>query len=173
MDTDIVSQVSENSNGNNLSKNSGRTFSLAMPVEETKDLVAVHNLEEGNLLSTIELGGFPMPSIAILKAEHGHSKYGDISVVFGKKTIDPLRNEVYGGDAWTPTFPKVEYKIKPKAEKKLRDMYYDMADKYGYNNVKPLYSYMTQIEDKLNQAGSEKALLERIYEDESVSTLFN
>jgi len=172
LDTDIVSQVFENSNGNNLSKNSGRTFSLAMPVEETKDLVAVHNLEEGNLLSTIELGGFPMPSIAILKAEHGHSKYGDISVVFGKKTIDPLRNEVYGGDAWTPTFPKVEYKIKPKAEKKLRDMYYDMADKYGYNNVKPLYSYMTQIEDKLNQAGSEKALLERIYDDAEIMQVY-
>ena len=147
-------------------------FSLKNPVEQTKDLIAVHNLDENNLLSTIELGGFPMPSIAILKAEHGHSKYGDISVVFGKKTIDPLRNEVYGGDAWTPTFPKVEYKIKPKAEKKLRDMYYDMADKYGYNNVKPLYSYMTQIEDKLNQAGSEKALLERIYDDAEIMQVY-
>lgn len=64
-------------------------FSMRKPVEETKDLIAVHNTSESKLESTLKLGGFPMPSIAIVKAEQGHSEFGDISVVFGKDTIDP------------------------------------------------------------------------------------
>ena len=37
----------------------------------------------------LELGGFPIPSIAVLKATQGHDRYGDVSVVFDKATIDP------------------------------------------------------------------------------------
>ncbi|MDD5846280.1 MAG: hypothetical protein PUD05_02940 [Lachnospiraceae bacterium] len=38
------------------------------PVQQTKDLIAVHNLDEEKLLADInELGGFPAPSIAIIR----------------------------------------------------------------------------------------------------------
>lgn len=85
-------------------------------VQETKNLVAIHNLSEKKLLDTLKLGGFPMPSIAIVKADQGHSNYGDISVVFGRSTIDPqanANNKVYGGDAWTPTMTQAqtEYEV--------------------------------------------------------------
>ena len=43
-------------------------FSLWDPVEQTRDLVAVHNLTEQNLRDAFYLGGLPMPSIAIVKA---------------------------------------------------------------------------------------------------------
>lgn len=55
-------------------------FSLSAPVEETKELVAVHNMKSSELLKTLDLGGLPMPSIAIIKAQSGHSEYGDVSV---------------------------------------------------------------------------------------------
>ena len=64
-------------------------FSLKAPVEETKNLLALHNLTEKNLLDAAKLGGLPMPSIAIVKADEGHGEYGDISFVFSKDTIDP------------------------------------------------------------------------------------
>ena len=89
-------------------------FSLKAPVEETRDLVAVHNLTEENLLGALKLGGMPMPSIAVVKSETGHTKYGPISLVFGKDTIDPQffrSNRVYGGDGWTPTAPQVDYRV--------------------------------------------------------------
>jgi len=57
-------------------------FSMSDMVEETRDLIAVHNLTEQNLKNTIELGGFAMPSIAVIKAEQGHSKYGPNTRVF-------------------------------------------------------------------------------------------
>lgn len=86
-------------------------FSLKNVVEETEDLIAVHNLTEDDLSKSIDLGGFPMPSIAIVPAKAGHSKFGPISVVFGKDTIDPKKNrnnQIYAGDAWTPTAPRIE-----------------------------------------------------------------
>ena len=60
-------------------------FSLRVPVEQTKDLVAVHNLTEQNLRDAFYLGGLPMPSIAVVKAAQGHSMYGPISIVFGRE----------------------------------------------------------------------------------------
>lgn len=89
-------------------------FSLREPVERTKDLVAVHNLTEQNLRDAMKLGGLPMPSIAVVKAAQGHSMYGPISIVFGRESIDPQtdsRNKIYGGDAYTPTAPSVEYPV--------------------------------------------------------------
>ena len=91
-----------------------KRFSMKSPVEETKDLLALHNLTDQNLLDALELGGLPMPSIAVVKTEQGHSKYGPISLVFSKDTIDPQadkRNKVYGGDGYTPTSPSVEYPV--------------------------------------------------------------
>ena len=95
-------------------------FQLASPVEvnSEKELVAVHNLTEENLREALELGGMPSPSIAVVKAQAGHSKYGPISLVFGPDSIDPQANRanrVYGSDAWTPTRPNVEYAVNEKA----------------------------------------------------------
>ena len=64
-------------------------FSMQDNVEETDKLLAIHNLTGGQLNGVLELGGFPMPSIAVLKATQGHDRYGDVSVVFDKATIDP------------------------------------------------------------------------------------
>ena len=91
-------------------------FQMSAPVEvdSQKDLVAVHNLTEGNLREALELGGLPSPSIAVVKAQEGHTKYGPISLVFNSDTIDPMvnrANRIYGSDAWTPTRPNVEYEV--------------------------------------------------------------
>ena len=92
-------------------------FSMETPVEETDKLIAVHNKDEASIMSALKLGGLPMPSIAIVKARDGHTKYGPISLVFSKDTIDPQlfrANKVYGGDAWTPTAPRVDYPVNSK-----------------------------------------------------------
>lgn len=48
---------------NEVSKPEKR-FSLTSTVEQTKDLIAVHNMTTSELEKTLDLGGFPMPSIA-------------------------------------------------------------------------------------------------------------
>lgn len=93
---------------------SDNKFSLSEPVEEKGNLIAVHNIYTDKLVKSLKLGGFPMPSIAVTKADMGHENYGECSFVFDKSTIDPKadkRNKIYGGDAWTPTYPSVDYKV--------------------------------------------------------------
>lgn len=91
-------------------------FSLDEPVEETETLVAMHNMTEEKLRRTLDIGAWPSPSIAVVKAKEGHANYGEYSAIFPRGTIDPQadsRNKVYGGDAWTPTRSnaRVEYEV--------------------------------------------------------------
>ncbi len=107
-------------------------FSMRESVEQVGNLLALHNLTEQNLLDTIRLGGFPMPSIAVVKADAGHSKYGPISIVLSSGSIDPeadSRNHVYGGDAWTPTAPNVEYPVNSKKARQVEQMLDQQAKK--------------------------------------------
>lgn len=106
-----------------LDIDSEKTFSLDVNMEEGKDLIAVHNLKEDNLNKALELGGFPMPSIANTKKQIGHSGYGDISVLFKKETVDPKNkeNRVFGADAYTARFPRVDYKVNEEELSKLAE----------------------------------------------------
>lgn len=105
-----------------------KQFALRSSVEARDDgLMAIHNLKESDVAGTLDLGGFPMPSIAIVKAKHGHTMYGEYSVIFGREAIDPeadYRNRVYGADAWTPVFPTVETEL-------LGDVMYDVQNEIG------------------------------------------
>lgn len=150
-------------------------FQLRNPVEETKDLVAIHNMTVSELNKSLDLGGLPMPSIAIIKAQDGHSEYGDVSLVFDKSTIDPQAsayNKVYGGDAWTPTYPAIEFKPNEKVAAKIRKKYYDLAKKFGYEETRPLYNYVNDLERVLNQHKSEDAIIENLVDDTDMMQLF-
>ena len=111
-----IAQDAGESKENNAAVKKTVRFALSAPVEVDgqKELVAVHNLTEQNLREALQLGGMPSPSIAVVKAREGHTKYGPVSLVFGSDTIDPMvdrANRVYGADAWTPTRPGVEYEV--------------------------------------------------------------
>ena len=102
-------------------------------VEQTKTLIAVHNLTADKLMKIMEYDGIPMPSIAVTKAEQGWDKFGDISLVFRKDTIDPKanrKNKVYGADAWTATFPQIDFEVDEKAyDRVAQQVREDMAGK--------------------------------------------
>ena len=150
-------------------------FSLSEAVEETKDLLAVHNLTSEQVLKSLELGGLPMPSIAVLKADSVHDEYGDVSLILPKNAIDPKANKankVYGGDAWTPVYPRIEYKPSKAVEKKISDKYYGLAREIGYDAVRPLYNYVTDLERQLNNASGETAMLEKLYDDTDMMNLY-
>lgn len=102
-------------------------------VEETNDLVALHNLTEENLLKVLDLGGFPMPSIAVTKADIPFTDFGDITVIFGKETIDPAKSEnaVYSRDAWTPTVPQAEYEINETKAREIIDRLLPYVNEFG------------------------------------------
>lgn len=153
---------------------SDNKFSLSEPVEEKDNLIAVHNIYTDKLAKSLKLGGFPMPSIAVTKADMGHENYGECSFVFDKSTIDPKadkRNKVYGGDAWTPTYPAIEYKVSEKIADKARKKYYDLYEQYG-EKVRDMYRYSVTLEDTLNSDGGEQKTLDKLYNDVDMMQIY-
>lgn len=129
--TSIAQDAGENKENNAAVQKTVR-FALSAPVEVDgqKELVAVHNLTEQNLREALQLGGMPSPSIAVVKAREGHTKYGPVSLVFGSDTIDPMvdkANRVYGADAWTPTRPGVEYEVNYDAMRDFENRVYEAS----------------------------------------------
>ena len=121
--------------------------------EDRKELVAVHNITKDKLKQAMELGGFPMPSIAITKAGVGHTSFGDISLVFDKESINPTdkRNKVYGEDAWTPVFPGVGYKLNDKKTAEI----YRRANNVAREKDLPFYNpAMFHPDNLINKVGA-------------------
>lgn len=97
---------------------------------EDRDLVALHSISSRNLDRAIDFGGFPVPSIAIVKrGQEFGSQFGAITLVGNKDMIDPSRsrNEVYNRDIWSKTFPFATY---GKVKKKTRDDFRDTVKEY-------------------------------------------
>lgn len=141
-------------------------FSLKLPVEETKDLIAVHNLSQEELLKTLKLGGFPMPSVAIVKAQNGHNEFGDISVIFDKNTIDPSKsgNKVYGGDVLTPTFPDVDYEI--NLENAVKTMLSEESKNNGMFSVSGVWAAAAKRYNSISEIKEDSSRLKNLSQKE-------
>ena len=137
-------------------KDNEMRFSMKENVEETKDLIAVHNLSAEKLLKTLKLGGLPMPSIAITRAREGYNNFGAISLIFGKDTINPKSargNKVYSGDAWTPTFPRVENKINGNVVETIKEKIDKLVPKNIQEDIGNIHLDTTNVEYDLNHNG--------------------
>lgn len=124
----------------------------------TGTLMAIHNLNEDKLKGILELGGFPVPSIAVTNPNIiNHKQFGNISVLFDKSTIDPAieANEIYDRDVWSPTFPEVDYEIKDEGiEKVAKDLGIEdwkMRDYAEDNKRQYLVERLLRDEDIINK----------------------
>ena len=146
----------------NLKAESGKREGAAkesdtmMRKKDTNNLVAVHNISEDNLRKVFKMGGLVMPSIAVTDVNLGYSEYGGISLIFDKETINPTdrRNKVYGGDAWTPRFPRMVPKLNGDVVLSVRGKLYELLDE----NVREIFNvsaemYPTNIEDTIANNG--------------------
>ena len=75
-------------------------------------LVVTHGISIDKLNQALDLGGLPVPSIAISRADRPLTDFGPIKLVGTKNTIDPSdpANRVYDRDIWSQTFPTPNYK---------------------------------------------------------------
>lgn len=165
----------QNVNNDDFDSDENVKFSLKDPVEETKDLIAVHNISESNLLKSLDLGGFPMPSIAVMRAQQAdaNADYGDISVVFNRDTIDPevnRSNKVYGGDAWTPRFPTIEYEIDYDQASNIYSRAHELS-KTKAAFTKAVSLHPDNIEDSVNRLGIER-YIENLKNDYTLKQLY-
>ena len=97
-------------------KEENTLFSMKEDIEETRDLIALHNMSAEQLVDVVSRNQFTMPSVAV--TNKGFSDFGDISIVFNKETIDPTVSDskLFGSDAWTPQ--QTRLKKNPKFDNK-------------------------------------------------------
>lgn len=153
-------------------------FSMSKAVEETKDLMALHNLHSSELLKQLKMGGMAYPSIAVTKPElFSHDGFGEVSVILRKDAIDPKKskyNKIYSVDAYTPTFPNVDYEaseqVAAKITSKVNELY-DKLPEYYQRSLRSLRDY-TNIDDQLNRWGGEHRLAEKYADDYAMKQLY-
>lgn len=173
----------ENSANINEDSNSDIKFSLKKPIEYKKNLIAVHNLSESKLLDSLSLGGFAMPSIAVLKADGDHNSYGDISVVFRPSAVDPKANadnKIYSADAYTPRFPQTEYSYNMQAMRDLADKLNTSvsmleANEFNASSLDDIYSKFERENEVKKAFVAEKGLkvVPVLHDPEFSRSLFN
>lgn len=168
-------------------------MALEAPKVEADDLAGelgdrlhtFHNLSQENLRHADRMGGMPMPSIGIGRVDTPVDSYGDITLIGPQDMARPsARNPVYSSDAYTPTYPRIDYKHDRKAIKALEndlDPYHNLGEGalyaddldartlIGRDDVKALYLAEQGIElpdlkgfelnkwirDKVNESGRE------------------
>ena len=142
-------------------------FQLMEPAEETKDLIAIHNLTADKLQKLLQYEGIPMPSIAITKAALGHENFGDVSLLFRKETIDPKnrKNKVYSADVWSPTFPRIEYDVNKDIERNFYQLIRENGDKVPKSLQDDARRITGSIEESIKSYGDVADILNRLSEN--------
>ncbi len=98
-------------------------------VEAGKEMIVHHNISPQKLSRVQQVGGMPVPSIAVSNVDNPMMNFGDISLIGPKEMAIPsAKNPVYGFDAYTARAPKIDYQIDAKSAKKLKGMFSDIAD---------------------------------------------
>lgn len=91
--------------------------------KEDAPLIAHHNIDTKGVMAAAEIGGIPMPSLAISNANFPLEEYGDISLLLAPNKIAPSRDlPVWPNDAYTGRQNKgfVEFADEDKARAALR-----------------------------------------------------
>lgn len=110
----------------------------------TKTLIAQHNTSEEKLLEALDLGALPVPSIAITKYKNPILKYGDITLLFNKDTINPTdrRNVTYNSDIYSTRKPEIGIAL----DKQKLESFEKIATEKGVG-----YGYLSMIEEYVEQ----------------------
>ena len=104
---------------------------LGGKIQKDYVLIGVHNLWIEHLMFADEMGGLPMPSLAIINPDIPFKKYGEITLVAPKEMYDPkesAKNKLYNRDIFSPRFPTVYLKVD---RKKLKENFSKYIDRYG------------------------------------------
>lgn len=87
-----------------------------------RDLIVQHNLSEENLLHSARMGGIPVPSLAITKAESPITGFGEITLLGDPAMADPkgyAGAKVFGADVYSPRYPDIQVKLSSNALNEL------------------------------------------------------
>ena len=112
-----------------------------------KTLFVAHNVSEEKLIKSLDLGGLPMPSLAVARTDKGgFQSYGEITLLADPSILDEKDVTAYDADIYSPTVPEA-YPVVDEAEAK--SFVKENADHIPKNSgVRPYLSYDETTSDR-------------------------
>lgn len=131
----------------------GRNPDITFNME--RNLAAVHSLSAEKFLGALELGGMPLPSVAVTRLDKPYSWGSEkhIYLVGRPELVDPRKGtEVYSRDAWTGNIPHLLHKPvgKDDRSKACLDLQ-EISDKY---RLRSDYNDYFRLEGHISLRGS-------------------
>lgn len=101
-------------------------------VKAGEEMIAHHNITPEKLAKVQDVGGMPVPSIAISNIENPMEGFGQISLIGTKNMATPSRNNpVWAVDAYTSRSPNIEHFFDKKSSSNLNKLFSDVKDSLG------------------------------------------
>ena len=98
-----------------------RKGSSVLDMDTRPKLFTVHNITMEKLQKALELGGLPMPSMAVLREKYPWFEgYGEITLVGNRNMIDPaidVKNRIFDADIYSPRMPRTVNSFVPAVDK--------------------------------------------------------
>lgn len=124
----------------------------------TPDMVALHNITPEKLQAAAELGGMPMPSLAITQKDITFENFGRITLIGNSRLLSPASGaRVFDADVYSPRVPGKEYPVKnaevSKAYKKVLPYFREIErtpyelDEYAKRGLEDLMERISHNDD--------------------------
>jgi len=128
------------------------------------DMLFLHNTDASKLARIEQMGGMPMPSVAVTRKDIPLEDYGDITLIGRKDALDPAikANKLYSGDAYTVRAPQPIRLANKKAYRQLDEDYAEFRD---VGNVDYMRQVLGDLETKSRASSSSFSEVERFFED--------
>lgn len=131
----------------------GNTEGALLQSQIVDPLITVHNISEENLNKSLDLGGFPAPSLGITKQRTPYTDFGEISLIGTRDMIDPSNGTpVFSQDAYTQTFPEPvwERSVNEIGAKRFNEQVEAAAKESGFEDDPRRFTYSLQNQPDKN-----------------------
>lgn len=132
-------------------------------------IIVVHSITENKLQKAIQLGGLPLPSIAVMKPDNAFDTFGEITFIIKPEVVDPKdkKNLFFDRDIFSQRIPELYYDV----NKKELDIFYKKIESYLKTNPEFQELFSMYDYDSLRRKPSEY-IQDRIKMDNVVKMMF-
>jgi len=131
-------------------------FDSQFQIQNPKPLIVIHNISERGLANALNIGGLPVPSLAITSANNPLTSFGEITLIGDTYLADPKQptNKVFDTDVYSPRYPRSEKSFKSISDQtKFEKEILDLANQ----DEKSKFTYL-DVEDALNEMRSSQIM---------------
>lgn len=157
----------------NANPTDSKYISYKKDVDDSKKLIWLHNLWLEKLKWAVELGGMPMPSIAVTKRGVPHTSYGDITFIMKESAINPKlsrKNKLYTVDGYTPVQQQPVIRIKNTKE---ADALISKIEKETWMSYGEVSQWLEYHDDRYVEQYPKLKEFEKYYDDLTEKKLFD